>query len=48
VHTHALNPGQVLSFLQQYGDFSNIKIENMTLQSNRQVKGGNLVVKGGP
>jgi len=48
VHTHALAPGQVLTFLQQYGDFRNIKAENMTLQSNRQVKGGNLAVKEGP
>jgi len=47
VHTHAANPGQVLSFLQQYGDFRTVKVENMTLQSNRQVKGGNLVVKQG-
>lgn len=38
VHTHALNPGQVITFLQQYGDFQNIKIENMNLQSDYQVK----------
>jgi len=48
VHTHALAPGQVLTFLQQYGDFRTIKVENMTLQSNRQVKGGNLAAKESP
>lgn len=39
VHTHALSPGQVLIFLQQYGDFKTIKVENMNLQAERQVKG---------
>ncbi|ATZ16254.1 hypothetical protein JN01_0334 [Entomoplasma freundtii] len=37
VHTHALNPGQVLIFLQQYGDFQTVKVENMNLQAERQV-----------
>ncbi|WP_031542038.1 DAK2 domain-containing protein [Mesoplasma photuris] len=41
VHTHALTPGQVLMFLQQYGDFRTIKVENMNLQADAQVKGGN-------
>ncbi|AXK51343.1 DAK2 domain-containing protein [Spiroplasma alleghenense] len=39
IHTHALNPGQVLTFLQQFGDFNSIKVENMSLQADRQVKG---------
>ncbi|PTD33729.1 Dihydroxyacetone-related kinase [Mycoplasma mycoides subsp. mycoides KH3J] len=38
VHTHSLSPGQVLQFLQQYGDFQTLKIENMNLQANKQVK----------
>lgn len=38
VHTHALSPGQILMFLQQYGDFKNIKVENMNLQADKQVK----------
>ncbi|QVJ95868.1 DAK2 domain-containing protein [Mycoplasma mycoides] len=38
VHTHSLSPGQVLQFLQQYGDFQTLKIENMNLQANNQVK----------
>lgn len=41
VHTHALNPGQVLIFLQQYGDFRTVKVENMNLQAERQVKNKN-------
>ncbi|WP_434341715.1 DAK2 domain-containing protein [Mycoplasma putrefaciens] len=39
VHTHALTPGQVLLFLQQYGDFLTLKIENMSIQADKQVKG---------
>ncbi|ASZ08985.1 dihydroxyacetone kinase [Mesoplasma chauliocola] len=38
VHTHALSPGQVLMFLQQYGDFRTVKVDNMNLQADRQVK----------
>ncbi|WP_339033857.1 DAK2 domain-containing protein [Spiroplasma endosymbiont of Cantharis rufa] len=37
VHTHALMPGQVLSYLQQFGEFKNIKVENMTLQADKHV-----------
>ncbi|AVP49816.1 MAG: dihydroxyacetone kinase [Williamsoniiplasma luminosum] len=37
VHTHALTPGQVITFLQQYGNFRSLKIENMNLQAERQV-----------
>ncbi|ASP27958.1 dihydroxyacetone/glyceraldehyde kinase [Spiroplasma corruscae] len=35
IHTHALMPGQVLTFLQQYGEFKSIKVENMTLQAEK-------------
>ncbi|WP_342258892.1 DAK2 domain-containing protein [Spiroplasma endosymbiont of Dioctria linearis] len=37
VHTHALMPGQILSYLQQFGEFKNIKVENMTLQADKHV-----------
>lgn len=33
VHVHTLNPGQILNYLQKYGDFLAIKIENMTEQA---------------
>jgi uncharacterized protein len=45
VHTHALRPGQVLIFLQQYGDFRTVKVENMNLQAERQVKGSKRDIK---
>ncbi|KAJ3615997.1 hypothetical protein Zmor_012125 [Zophobas morio] len=45
VHTHALQPGQVLTFLQQFGEFKTIKAENMSLQADGHVKGGNPNVK---
>ncbi|QBQ08014.1 dihydroxyacetone/glyceraldehyde kinase [Spiroplasma gladiatoris] len=38
IHTHALMPGQVLTYLQQYGEFKTIKVENMTIQAEHQVK----------
>ncbi|WP_339020575.1 DAK2 domain-containing protein [Spiroplasma endosymbiont of Atherix ibis] len=37
IHTHALMPGQVLSYLQQFGEFKTIKAENMTLQADKHV-----------
>lgn len=33
VHVHTLKPGQVLDYLQKYGEFLTIKIENMTEQA---------------
>lgn len=33
VHVHTLNPGQILTYLQKYGDFLTVKIENMTEQA---------------
>ncbi|WP_338970322.1 DAK2 domain-containing protein [Spiroplasma endosymbiont of Labia minor] len=45
IHTHALTPGQILTYLQQFGDFKTIKIENMSLQADKQVKGGNPGIK---
>jgi DAK2 domain fusion protein YloV len=41
IHTHALQPGQVLTYLQQFGEFKKIKVENMSLQADEHVKGGN-------
>ncbi|AKU79433.1 DAK2 domain-containing protein [Spiroplasma turonicum] len=35
IHTHALMPGQVLTYLQQYGEFKSIKVENMNLQAEK-------------
>ncbi len=31
-HVHTMNPGKVLNFCQQYGEFLTLKIENMMLQ----------------
>lgn len=31
-HIHTMRPGDVLNFVQQYGEFLTLKIENMTLQ----------------
>ncbi|WP_342268706.1 DAK2 domain-containing protein [Spiroplasma endosymbiont of Aspidapion aeneum] len=46
IHTHAPLPGQVLTYLQQFGEFYSIKVENMTLQSDKHVIGGNPHSKG--
>lgn len=32
VHVHTLNPGNILSYAQQYGEFIKIKVENMSEQ----------------
>ena len=34
VHVHTFNPGAVLSHCQKYGEYINLKIENMNLQHN--------------
>lgn len=34
VHSHVLNPGIILNFAQEYGEFIKIKIDNMTEQAN--------------
>lgn len=34
VHIHTLNPGWVLNYAQQFGEFKKLKIENMTEQHN--------------
>ena len=38
VHVHTLNPGAVLTYAQQFGEFLTLKIENMTLQHNETVE----------
>ena len=38
LHVHTLTPYKVLEFCQKYGEFLKIKIENMTLQHNENVK----------
>lgn len=35
IHTHTLQPGAILTYMQQYGQFYNVKIDNMTLQSKQ-------------
>ncbi len=32
VHIHSLNPGEVLNYCQQFGEFLTLKLENMTVQ----------------
>ncbi|MCQ2495395.1 MAG: DAK2 domain-containing protein [Lachnospiraceae bacterium] len=34
LHVHTMTPDKVLAFCQQFGEFLNIKIENMSLQHN--------------
>ncbi|AOG60718.1 dihydroxyacetone/glyceraldehyde kinase [Spiroplasma helicoides] len=40
VHTHALLPGQILTYLQQFGEFKTVKIENMNIQAEHHTKNG--------
>lgn len=37
VHVHTLEPGNILNYCQQYGEFLSIKIENMNLQHSETV-----------
>lgn len=37
VHVHSLIPGQILNYLQQFGEFSKIKVENMDEQAKKHV-----------
>ena len=38
IHVHTMTPHNVLGFLQQYGEFLKVKIENMSLQHNNTIK----------
>ena len=39
VHVHTLNPGTVLNYAQQFGEFLKLKIENMTEQHHQLATG---------
>ncbi len=38
VHIHTMNPGGILQFAQNYGEFLTLKIENMMLQHNETLR----------
>lgn len=38
IHVHTMTPWKVMEFAQRYGEFLTLKIENMTLQHNENVK----------
>ena len=38
IHVHTMTPHKVLAFLQSYGEFLKVKIENMSLQHNNTIK----------
>ena len=39
VHVHSMQPGDILTWCQQFGEFLTLKIENMTLQHNETEAG---------
>mgnify|MGYP003312264859 CR=1 FL=1 len=41
VHIHTLTPGAILNYVQQYGEFLTLKIENMTKQHSHLKEGAN-------
>lgn len=45
IHVHTLVPYKVLEFCQRFGEFLNVKIENMTLQHNGIKKETNVTSK---
>lgn len=38
IHVHTMTPDKVLAFCQQFGEFLTVKIENMSLQHNSNIK----------
>lgn len=44
VHVHTLNPGSVLNYAQQFGEFLKLKIENMTEQHHALATGAEVEV----
>ena len=42
VHVHTMNPGEILNYGQQYGEFLKIKIENMTEQHHNLENGAKV------
>ncbi|MBO7082696.1 MAG: DAK2 domain-containing protein [Bacteroidales bacterium] len=45
VHVHTFTPGEILNYVQQYGEFLTIKIENMSLQHHQSVNQNNASFK---
>lgn len=41
IHVHTMTPDKVLAFCQQFGEFLTVKIENMSLQHNSNIKDEN-------
>ena len=44
-HVHTFKPGEILNYVQQYGEFLTIKIENMALQHHQDSNAGNASFK---
>ena len=44
-HVHTFKPGEILNYVQQYGEFLTIKIENMALQHHQESNAGNASFK---
>ena len=42
VHVHTLNPGEILTYAQQFGEFLKLKIENMTEQHHALATGATV------
>ena len=40
-HVHTFKPGEILNYVQQFGEFLTIKIENMSLQHHQESNAGN-------
>lgn len=38
IHVHTMTPHKVLAYLQQFGEYLKVKIENMSLQHNNTIK----------
>ena len=45
VHVHTFTPGEILNYVQQFGEFLTIKIENMSLQHHQSVNQNNASFK---
>ena len=44
-HVHTYKPGEILNYVQQFGEFLTIKIENMSLQHHQESNAGNASFK---
>lgn len=45
IHVHTMNPGNVLNYCQQYGEFLTLKVENMMLQHHASTVRNSFEVK---